>query len=225
MINREPQKRPSVPVPVPELTDPLPALSLVPDVATTLSESVKENKPPTLTATTTMPKSAEDSGILQEEKLRALFSKYGLKFEPRDWKPTTREDSERVERKVRMRVHRICHRCQASFGSDKVCSKCQHMRCKKCPRFPAKPPLDSQAAQDSPSDLAILVDHPSQLKAATDLSYLKFQSRVTGIELSRQAPVHRVRRRCHQCDTMFVGTAVECASCKHLRCAQCPRDP
>ena len=225
MVRRLPQERPTVPAPVPELTEPVTALSIVPDIAAVLSQTVKEDNAPTFTASTIVPKSAKDNDNLQEEKFRVLFSKYGLTLEPGDWKPAMRGGSERVERKVRIRVHRLCHRCQASFGQDKICSKCQHARCKKCPRFPAKQQSETQTAEASPYHLAVPVDNPSQLQAATDPSYLKFQSRVTGIELSRKAPVHRVRRTCHKCDTLFVGNAVECTRCKHLRCAQCPRDP
>lgn len=214
-----------MPVAVPELTEPLSSSSYVPEIATLLSEAFKENKAPALTATMTAPKSAEGENTAQEQKLRTLFSKYGLTLEPGDWKPTTEAGPERIERKVRMRVHRLCHRCQASFGSEEICNSCQHARCKKCPRFPAKKPSGPHTVPTAPYEFALLVDDPSQLPAATDPSYLKFTSRVTGKELTRKAPVHRVRRVCHKCDTLFVGNAVECAECTHLRCAQCPRDP
>ncbi|KAI4176091.1 MAG: hypothetical protein LQ346_007960 [Caloplaca aetnensis] len=77
-------------------------------------------------------------GSIQEERARALFAKYGLTLEPGEWTSPIKPDAERVEKKIRIRVHRSCHHCQAMFGPDKVCSNCKHTRCKKCPRFPAK---------------------------------------------------------------------------------------
>ena len=41
-----------------------------------------------------------------------------------------------VHKKIRQRVHRTCHRCQTDFGAEKVCNKCNHNRCNKCPRNP-----------------------------------------------------------------------------------------
>jgi hypothetical protein len=39
-------------------------------------------------------------------------------------------------------VHRKCHRCETDFASEKVCNKCHHTRCKKCPRHPYVLPFD-----------------------------------------------------------------------------------
>ncbi|GBF63286.1 hypothetical protein TMEN_5910 [Trichophyton mentagrophytes] len=54
---------------------------------------------------------------------------------------------ERVEKPIRMRVRRNCHRCLATFGADKVCVKCEHTRCKKCFRYP---PSKSETASSEP---------------------------------------------------------------------------
>ncbi|EGE02310.1 hypothetical protein TEQG_01348 [Trichophyton equinum CBS 127.97] len=54
---------------------------------------------------------------------------------------------ERVEKPIRMRVRRNCHRCLATFGADKVCAKCEHTRCKKCFRYP---PSKSETASSEP---------------------------------------------------------------------------
>ncbi|KAL8969724.1 MAG: hypothetical protein Q9197_004185 [Variospora fuerteventurae] len=82
---------------------------------------------------------------IQEEKARALFEKYGLTLEPGEWTKPIKPDAERVEKKIRMRVHRICHHCQATFGPDKVCSNCKHSRCKSCPRLPIKRTKEQKA--------------------------------------------------------------------------------
>ncbi|KAF7596358.1 hypothetical protein BBP40_002102 [Aspergillus hancockii] len=77
-------------------------------------------------------------GAIQEEKARALFAKYGLTLEPGEWKsPNPAIKVQRVAKPIRMRVRRNCHRCQTTFGPDKLCVNCQHVRCKKCPRYPA----------------------------------------------------------------------------------------
>ncbi|KAI4182019.1 MAG: hypothetical protein L6R41_006262 [Letrouitia leprolyta] len=58
-------------------------------------------------------------GTIQEERARALFAKYGLTLEPGEWTLPIRPDAQRVEKKIRMRVHRTCHRCETTFGLDK----------------------------------------------------------------------------------------------------------
>lgn len=44
-----------------------------------------------------------------------------------------------VRKAPRQRIHRTCHRCQTDFAGEKVCKKCNHNRCKKCPREPLVP--------------------------------------------------------------------------------------
>lgn len=43
-----------------------------------------------------------------------------------------------VRKPILQRVHRTCHRCGTDFGSVKICPKCDHKRCLKCPRHPHK---------------------------------------------------------------------------------------
>ncbi|KAL9040706.1 MAG: hypothetical protein Q9214_004376 [Letrouitia sp. 1 TL-2023] len=82
--------------------------------------------------------SADISCAIQEERARALFAKYGLTLEPGEWTLPVKGDAARVEKKIRMRVHRTCHRCQLTFGQDRICGNCKHTCCKNCPRFPTK---------------------------------------------------------------------------------------
>jgi hypothetical protein len=77
-----------------------------------------------------------DYSAIQQEKARLLFAKYGLTLDPGEWKSPTDLQFPRVTKTIRMRVRRTCHRCETTFGSDKLCVNCQHQRCKKCPRFP-----------------------------------------------------------------------------------------
>jgi len=37
--------------------------------------------------------------------------------------------------------------------------------------------------------------------------------------------MQRVRRTCHECSTLYQPGSKVCASCQHVRCADCPRDP
>jgi len=53
---------------------------------------------------------------------------------------SSRPDREalRVEKPIRMRIHRTCHKCQTTFGGNKICVTCEHPRCSQCPRYPVK---------------------------------------------------------------------------------------
>ena len=158
---------------------------------------------------------AKESYTIQEEKARALFAKYGMTLEPGEWTVPTTIGLPRVEKQVRMRIHRTCHRCQTTFGADRVCSHCQHTRCKKCPQFPGSKSKVSKGKGVAVGGVAT--------DGKTDP--LTILHRATGKEMTRKAPTQRVRRTCHQCETLFQGKATQCENCKHLRCSKCPRDP
>ena len=158
----------------------------------------------------------------QEEKIRSLFAKYNLTLEPGDWTPASHGDGQRVEKKIRMRVHRQCHRCENTFGPEKMCRSCQHTRCKKCPRFPIMGPMTQEMKDKAMAGVgdgekmvmpraAIVLTIPRKAPGAKDLV--------------RRVPAQRVRRTCHKCQTTFAGRETECAFCEHHRCAVCPRDP
>ena len=125
----------------------------------------------------------------------------------------------RVEKQVRMRIHRNCHRCQTTFGPDRVCSHCHHNRCKKCPQFPASKSKSSKGKR--PAVGGVAADDGLEKKTGA----LTMAHRASGKEMTRRAPTQRVRRTCHQCETLFQGKATQCEKCKHLRCPKCPRDP
>ena len=133
-----------------------------------------------------------------------MFAKYGLTLEPGEWATPSPGNVPRIEKQVRMRVRRTCHRCQITFGHDKLCVNCGHTRCKKCPRSPGTKP---KAAKGKGAEALTMSD------------------RASGKEMTRKLPTQRVRRTCHECQTLFVGKAVQCENCKHLRCPKCPRDP
>ncbi|KAL9009562.1 MAG: hypothetical protein Q9173_005418, partial [Seirophora scorigena] len=167
-------------------------------------------------------------GTIQEEKARALFAKYGLTLEPGEWTKAIKPDGERVEKKIRMRVHRTCHYCQTTFGPDRVCSNCKHSRCKKCPRYPTKRTKEQKGKAIAAAGGGIATTGTAAAAIADttlNLKSLIISSRPTGKKVTYKPVTQRVRRTCHLCSTLFEGRAIECANCGHNRCPQCPRDP
>uniref|UniRef100_A0A093VG39 Uncharacterized protein n=1 Tax=Talaromyces marneffei PM1 TaxID=1077442 RepID=A0A093VG39_TALMA len=129
---------------------------------------------------------------IQQERARALFVKYGLTLEPQEWMSSRNYEVKRVEKPIRMRVRRTCHRCQTTFGSDKVCSNCQHVRCKTCPRYPPARTKEEKEAralakakgkqQERPSDRAAVVApiEPSDDTEEIEYTPLTMESRTGG---------------------------------------------
>lgn len=185
------------------MTDTTPATSLPAGI----SQIIKESRPIHTASRSRGAMTAKENYIIQEEKARALFAKYGLTLEPGEWTVPATVGLPRVEKQVRMRVHRTCHRCQTTFGADRVCSNCQHSRCKKCPRFPGAKSKGRDERLGKKADTLTMVQ------------------RATGKEMPRRPPTQRVCKMCHQCQTVFQGKATQCENCKHLRCPECPRDP
>lgn len=71
------------------------------------------------------------------ERAQELFKKHGLDISAVDWPLSNVPQGERVQKDIRMRVHRSCHKCGTTYtGADKVCCSCGHKRCTKCPRNP-----------------------------------------------------------------------------------------
>lgn len=152
---------------------------------------------------------------MQQERARALFAKYGLTLESHEWTATSASAPlvPRVEKAIRMRVHRSCHRCGTLYGHEKVCLQCEHKRCKKCPRYPKKKTPDEKSKEKE------ITEQPKKKKV------LAITTR-SGNELVYQPAKQRVRRTCHKCENLFVpSTATTCESCKHIRCTKCPREP
>ncbi|KAI9865244.1 MAG: hypothetical protein M1824_003396 [Vezdaea acicularis] len=185
--------------------------------------------------------SAEQRSAIQQEKARALFAKYGLTLEPHEWSFPTREPVERVEKPIRMRVHRHCHQCATAFARSKVCPnpQCGHTRCQACPRYPAKKSKSSGAGDGGPgksrSTGAAAPGLPLRTPA-TGIRYgedsrtrqlkgqLRIPSRTGAQDLVYKPARQRVHRTCHRCQTEF-GREKVCPNCTHVRCSDCPRDP
>ena len=188
-----------------------------PSVPAAISQSIRDTKSSTKPMNARYATTAAQSNAIQEEKARLLFAKYGITLEPGEWTAPTKGDGERVEKKIRMRVHRTCHRCQVTFGPEKVCTNCNHNRCKKCPKFPTR--------KSKPKGKGLVAGGIAGDTTKGKPKVLTMPSRVTGKELSRKNPSQRVRRHCHKCDTLFVGKAIQCEGCGHERCPLCIREP
>ncbi|KAI9796896.1 MAG: hypothetical protein M1825_006287 [Sarcosagium campestre] len=154
---------------------------------------------------------------VQQERARIIFEKYGFTLDPSELVQSSHEPLERVEKPIRMRVHRHCHRCNTTFGGDRVCANCTHKRCKKCPRQPVKKPPG-----------VIEVDDKYKVKPkvkAQPRQDLTIPSKTGGQDLIRKPIRQKVVRTCHRCQTRFQAGSTQCGSCQHSRCTKCPREP
>ena len=210
---------PQSPLEVPK-PDPIPSLSVPAAIQQPISD-IRNPADKEMKAHTT----AAASEGTREERARALFAKHGFTLEPGEWTPSSRGRGERVEKKIRFRVHRHCHRCQTTFGSERLCNNCQHTRCKKCPRFPPKQPSEQQAKALGTGVAPIRPQEAAKAQAKSRTKSLTMPSKTTGSDLVRKAPRQRVRRNCHKCNCVFISKETQCLGCKHSRCPQCPREP
>lgn len=171
----------------------------------------------------------------EQERAQALFARFGLPFEQHDWSASNlTDDANRVQKPIRMRVHRSCHHCETMFGSNKVCATCEHVRCKKCPHHPVTEVEDSLAGSKKVGEQDRGSRGDSGMEGSARRRYrragepLIVDSRGKEREKSRtHKPVkQRIRRTCHRCQVPFVpATSTTCESCAHVRCTKCPRDP
>jgi hypothetical protein len=75
------------------------------------------------------------------DRARVLCDRYGLSYDEmgaRCIADVPREGVLRVEKQIRMRVRYNCHECSTTFVKGVVCAKCEHRRCRDCPRIPPK---------------------------------------------------------------------------------------
>ncbi|KAI9821721.1 MAG: hypothetical protein M1827_002302 [Pycnora praestabilis] len=213
---------------------PVPTQADTSAVSAAIKQSIEDIKLSSNKGTIREPgSSAVSRGMMQQEKARALFEKYGFTLEPGEWTFPNRDTSERVEKPVRMRIHRQCHRCQTTFGPDKTCSNCRHLRCKKCPRYPAKTSKDPKDQIKAGSALinggsAAVIGKEvegAKPKSKAEVQMLTKPSKNGGQDLVRKTVVQRIHRKCHKCQKDFARDEKTCAMCNHVRCKKCPRDP
>lgn len=174
------------------------------------------------------PKEVEPKKILrsqiQADRAKKLGERFAIAIQPFEIK----DDREilRVEKPIRMRIHRTCHKCQTTFGGNKVCEKCGHPRCKSCPRFPPKSASkDKGKGKGKENEVVGFIEPDSYWNTKEDYVLTIPSKKTGGQPLVRKYPKQRVRRTCHQCNTLFVTKSKTCTSCGHVRCTECPRDP
>jgi hypothetical protein len=134
----------------------------------------------------------------------------------------------RIEKPIRVRIHRTCHKCQTTFGGNKVCASCQHPRCPMCPRYPVKRPKTEGAKgrkNEAPEASVEGYIEPDTYWGMREPFVLTKPSRTGEQLLVRKKPMQRVRRTCHACSTLFPPGTKLCSNCGHVRCTDCPRDP
>lgn len=87
---------------------------------------------------TSVMSSNKEATAQRYQRAQEIFKEYNLEMDPADWQQPNNSSVQRVEKQPRMRVRYTCHECKHTFGREKKCSNCTHMRCDSCVRYPAK---------------------------------------------------------------------------------------
>lgn len=168
---------------------------------------------------------------LFEERAKKLGERFGLEIKPSEWQSATPHDSVlRMDKPIRMRVRRSCHKCNANFTSAKECPNCQHVRCTKCARYPPKR-TEAEIIASREKKAAIIKANKENAPIVPDYGFdekeivLTRPSKTGGQDLVYKKPRQRVRRTCHECKALFATGSKTCEKCSHTRCTDCPRDP
>ncbi|KAK5938355.1 hypothetical protein PMZ80_009325 [Knufia obscura] len=130
------------------------------------------------------------------ERAQAIFQKYNLTLEPADWHSPSKLNVERVHKRKRQRVHWSCHECKSTFGKEKICPQCSHVRCSTCVRYPPK--KKGEKAQQRTKKLEPVVS-----------------SEVADVPTTGA---------CHECKTEFSIGAPACTNCDHQICERCLKE-
>ncbi|KAI1351415.1 hypothetical protein F5Y01DRAFT_125855 [Xylaria sp. FL0043] len=172
---------------------------------------------------------------VHEERAKKLGARFGLEIKPSEWHSSEGEVL-RVDKPVRMRIHRECHRCKSRFGAGNVCPSCQHTRCKQCTRYPDKQ-TDAERQANRERREALIQKHKDMAPIIPSYDYsphpqqiVLTRPRKTGAQdlVYKGRPRMRVRRYCHVCESLITSHAKQartCEKCGHKRCADCPRYP
>ncbi|KAI9795570.1 MAG: hypothetical protein M1833_006970 [Piccolia ochrophora] len=195
------------------------------DVKASIPESTPAKKAAPATTEQKVLSAPNMRSAVQQERARALFEKYGFTLEPSEWALPSREQVERVEKPIRMRVHRQCHRCQTTFGVDKVCAQCTHKRCKKCPRYPVKKPKQALDKGKSAGTMGTITEAGKPKVRGKGKLELTMPPKTGGQDRVRKEIKQRITRTCHKCEKQFDRGEKLCTSCNHNRCTLCPREP
>lgn len=199
------------------------AASTLAGPSTTQKDAAAEPTPAPVEVKEGEPKRVLRSQI-QADRARKLGERFAVTIEPLDVKDD--KETFRVEKPIRMRIHRSCHKCNTTFGGNKVCAKCQHTRCKSCPRYPPKKDGSKEKGKAKEKVLpADYIEPDNTWNLKDDIVLTMPSKRPGGQPLVRKKPKQRVRRNCHECKALFGPGSKVCAGCGHTRCTECPRDP
>jgi hypothetical protein len=161
---------------------------------------------------------------IEAERNKKLAERFAITIEPLSTK--TDKEVQRIEKSVRMRIHRTCHKCQTTYGGSKTCVECGHVRCTKCPRYPTKKPEGKGKSKVVAAPKGDIIEaEPWFGLLNKDPPLTMPNPKPNGQPLVRKVPRQRVRRTCCKCETLYVTGSKTCASCAHARCTDCPRDP
>ncbi|KAI1432807.1 hypothetical protein GGR50DRAFT_688709 [Xylaria sp. CBS 124048] len=169
---------------------------------------------------------------IHEERAKKLGARFGLEIKPSEWHSSEGEVL-RVDKPVRMRIHRKCHQCQSPFGAGNVCHSCQHTRCKQCSQNPSKRTEAERQANREKRD-ALIQKHKDMAPIIPSYDYsvpvVITRPKKAGNQdlVFKGRPRLRVRRYCHNCEALISSHGTEartCEECGHKRCADCPRSP
>ncbi|TGO12902.1 hypothetical protein BTUL_0080g00220 [Botrytis tulipae] len=161
---------------------------------------------------------------INAERARKLAERFQLQIEPHEWQSLTGEkDVWRIEKPIRMRIHRTCHKCDTTYGTNKICTNCEHPRCTKCPKYPLKKKDKGKTTVANTGPTKVEVDR--EWKKSEKFIMTLPSQKLGGQPLVRKKPTQRVRRTCHECSTLFTAGNKICTTCSHTRCADCPRNP
>ncbi|KAK1762244.1 hypothetical protein QBC33DRAFT_461792, partial [Phialemonium atrogriseum] len=166
---------------------------------------------------------------IYEERAKKLGERYGLEIKPSEWY-SAEGHALRVEKPIRMRVHRECHKCGHTFGLAKECPSCKHPRCKECQRRPPKR-TEAEREESRRKRAALLKERAENQPIIPDWDLSEKKVVLTrpgkrgGQDLIHRKPRQRVRRTCCQCEKLFTAGNKTCGGCQHTRCTDCPRDP
>ena len=166
-------------------------------------------------------------------RAKQLAERYGLKLEPTQWyKAPGAAPAYRVEKHIKMRVHRQCHCCNTLYSYAKECSKCGHQRCRQCPRIPPRR-TEAEKEESRKRRAAIVKEQKERAPIVPDWSFwhsdrkviLRRPAKTNAQDLIYRKPRQRIRRNCCQCAKLYHSGVKTCEHCRHVCCTDCPRDP
>jgi hypothetical protein len=173
----------------------------------TSANTFSEPKPEPVAAesTTKAPEGAKRvmRSEIEAERNKKLAERFAITVEPLSVKPD--KEAYRIEKPVRMRIHRICHKCNTTYGGSKICVECGHPRCTKCPRFPVKKPEGKdKSKEEAAAPKGDIIEPDSWFGLKEDVPLTMPNPKPDGQPLVRKAPRQRVRRTCCKCKTLYL---------------------